>query len=154
MTVNQPMQINKRLSMGQTRVLAHLSVLFFHIIIKATIKQHRFFCSLIFNPWETFFLPHQIKEGWVGRQGPDQLSRAAISTVLSFWHTRKICSLSKAEGAISQPSKLFSSILLYWYLPLLIFFSPAIIPLPYSTLSLPSSFPLFPQPLIQLHTNT
>lgn len=27
-----------------------------------------FFCSLIFNPWETFFLPPQIKEGWVRRR--------------------------------------------------------------------------------------
>lgn len=108
------------------------------------------FCSLIFNPWETFFLPQQIKEGWVRCQGPDQLSQAAISTVLSLWHTRKIWALSKAEGAISKPSKLFSSILLYRYLPLLIFFSPAIIPLLY--LTFPSIFPPFSHPLIQCHS--
>lgn len=63
------------------------------------------FSSLIINPWETFFLPQQIKEGWVGRQGPDQLSQAAISTVLSLWHTGEIWALSKAERAISQASK-------------------------------------------------
>lgn len=145
----------ERLIKGQTWVFAHLPILSFHIIIKASTKQHWFFfCSLIFNPWETFFPPQQIKEGWVGRQGPDQLSQAAISTVLSVWHTRKIWALSKAEGAISQPSELFSSILLYYYLPLLIFFSPAIIPLPCFTLSFPSSIPLFSQPLIRLHTTT
>lgn len=97
----------------------------------------------IFKSWETFFLPQQIKEVWFGRQRPDQLSQAAISTVLSFWHSRKIWALSKAGGAISQPTKLFSSILLHPYLPLLIFFSPAIIPLPYFTLSFPSIFPPF-----------
>lgn len=111
-----------------------------------------FFCSLIFNPWETFFLSQQIKEGWVRCQGPDQLSQAAISTVLSLWHARKTWALSKAEGAISQPSKLFSSILLY--LPLLIFFSSAIIPLPHLTFSSPSIVPLIFHPLIQLHTTT
>lgn len=41
----------------------------------------------------------------------------------------------KAKGASSQPGKLFSSFLLCCYLPLLIFFSPAIIPLTYFTLS-------------------
>lgn len=76
----------------------------------------------IFNPWETFFLPQQIKGGWVRRQGPDQLSEAAISTVLSFWHTSKIWALSKAKEAISQQGKLFTSISLYWYLSLHISF--------------------------------
>lgn len=110
-----------------------------HIVIKAWPKHTGFFPS-IFNPWETFFLPQQIKGGWVRRQGPDQLSKAAISTVLSVWHTSKIWALSKAKEAISQQGKLFSSILLYWYLPLLNSFFPAIISLHYFTLSCPSIF--------------
>lgn len=69
--------------------------------------RHRFFfCSLILNPWETF-LSQQIKGGWVRRQGPDQLSQTAISTVLSFWHTRKIWALSEAEGPSASQASYF-----------------------------------------------
>lgn len=64
-----------------------------------------FFGPLILKPWQTLFCLSQIKESRLGCQGPDQLSQATISTVL-LWRRRKIWALSKAEGAVSQPSYL------------------------------------------------
>lgn len=99
-----------------------------------------FFCRLplIINPPETFFLPLQFKGDWGWRQRPDQLSGAAISTVLSHWQARKSGPYQRLERPSASQVSHFPPIRLFN----LFSFSQLL-----SSLSLP-----FSCPLIQSHT--
>lgn len=138
--------INVKDNLSHSWVFKQLSVLPFHIIIKVPNKRHQFF----------FFLTHEnILPSSADQRGLSRMPGARSIIPGSHFHCPLLLTHQKNLGPIKgwrghQPAKQAISppILLQCYLLLLIFFSPAIIPLSYFTLS----FSLFSQPLIQLHT--
>lgn len=129
---------------GQTWVSAHVSVLFCHAVIEPQNRRHWwYFCFLIINAWVAFLLPQQIKEDWVRRRGPDQLSRQPFS----------LSSPSDTPQKSGHYQRLKKAVLFYFTVNFHYSLFPQLLTL-YSIWHYPFHLSIFFCPLTKIHTTT